>query len=308
MMDIRLKTAYSFHQQGRRDHQEDSRFPDVEQASDKQRFFVVCDGVGGSEKGEVASGTVCRAIGRFMSDVDFSCDFTNDAFHQLLDASYDALDKAANRENKEMATTMTFVCFHAGGCTMAHIGDSRIYQIRPSEGILYRSDDHSLVNSMVRNGMITPEEAQEHPQRNVITRFMEPVDADQNRCMATVMRTMDVRSGDYFLLCTDGVLHCISDDLLLQILTGDESDEMKMRQLAELSKESEDNNTAWLISIADVINGVSPGRTAENIVNEKTSNTKRMPTYPRNLEEIESVQTKRRKLVGWLKSLKILSL
>ena len=303
MMDIRLKTAYSFHQQGRRDHQEDSRFPDVEQASDKQRFFVVCDGVGGSEKGEVASGTVCRAIGRFMSDVDFSCDFTNDAFHQLLDASYDALDKAANRENKEMATTMTFVCFHAGGCTMAHIGDSRIYQIRPSEGILYRSDDHSLVNSMVRNGMITPEEAQEHPQRNVITRFMEPVDADQNRCMATVMRTMDVRSGDYFLLCTDGVLHCISDDLLLQILTGDESDEMKMRQLAELSKESEDNNTAWLIAVADVIDDKGSVTADQSDESDVLPVTKRMSTKTRHLEEIESIQPKNGNFKSWFNNL-----
>ena len=102
-----------------------------------------------------------------------------------------------------MGTTMTFVCFHQGGCMMAHIGDSRIYQVRPGQGIVYRSEDHSLVNSMVRAGVISPEQSIDHPQSNVITRCMEPKDPDRDRCMATVVSTTDVRRGDYFLLCTD---------------------------------------------------------------------------------------------------------
>lgn len=302
-MEIKLNPAYSFHQQGRRDHQEDSRFPDVEQAPSLQRFFVVCDGVGGCEKGEVASQTVCEAIGKAMTGVDFGCDFTNEDFHRVLDAAYNALDKAAKSGSRDMGTTMTFICFHAGGCTMAHIGDSRIYQIRPTEGVVYRSDDHSLVNSMVHNGMITPEEGLTHSQRNVITRFMEPVEADQNRCMATVMRTTDVKAGDYFLLCTDGVLHCISDDQLLQILMGDESDEKKMHLMAEMSKESEDNNTAWLIAVADVIADKSSVAEDPNDESEALPVTKRMTTKTRHLEEIESIQPKEGNFKNWLNKL-----
>lgn len=295
-MDIQLNTAYSFCQQGQRDYQEDSRYPNADSISGTQRFFVVCDGVGGCEKGEVASQTVCQAIGKVMAGTDFNSDFTNQHFHKVLDAAYNALDKIVNDENRDMGTTMTFICFHAGGCTMAHIGDSRIYQIRPSEGIIYRSDDHSLVNSMVHNGMLTPDEADTHSERNVITRYMEAVEADQNRCMATVMRTEDVKAGDYFLLCTDGVLHYISDDELLDLLSGKESDEEKMLTLAEKSKDSEDNNTAWLISIQSVT------QTEESDSDDdatESATTKRLTMKARQQEEIESVQAKNNQLKKW---------
>lgn len=295
-MDIQLNTAYSFCQQGHRDYQEDSRYPDTDRIPGNQRFFIVCDGVGGCDKGEVASQTVCQSIAKAMAGTDFTNDFTNQHFNKVLDAAYNALDKIANDDNRDMGTTMTFVCFHAGGCTMAHIGDSRIYQIRPAEGIIYRSDDHSLVNSMVHNGMLTPDEAENHPQNNVITRYMESVEADQNRCTATVMRTEDVKAGDYFLLCTDGVLHGISDDQLLDLLSGKESDEEKMLTLAEKSKDSEDNNTAWLISIQSV----TPTEEADSDDDATESEaTKRLTMKTRQQEEIESVQAKNTQLKKW---------
>lgn len=295
-MDIQLNTAYSFCQQGHRDYQEDSRYPNADSISGAQHFFVVCDGVGGCEKGEVASQTVCRAIGKAMAGINLDSDFTNQQFHKVLDAAYNALDRIANDDNRDMGTTMTFVCFHAGGCTMAHIGDSRIYQIRPEEGIIYRSDDHSLVNSMVHNGMLTPDEAGTHPQRNVITRYMEAVEADQNRCMATVMRTEDVKADDYFLLCTDGVLHGISDDQLVDLLRGKGSDEEKMHALAEKSKDSEDNNTAWLISIQSVTQTEVSDSDDEDTESEVT---KRLTMKARQQEEIESVQEKGNQLKKW---------
>lgn len=295
-MDIQLNTAYSFCQQGHRDYQEDSRYPNADSISGAQHFFVVCDGVGGCEKGEVASQTVCRAIGKAMAGINLHSYFTNQQFHKVLDAAYNALDKIANDDNRDMGTTMTFVCFHAGGCTMAHIGDSRIYQIRPEEGIIYRSDDHSLVNSMVHNGMLTPDEAGTHPQRNVITRYMEAVEADQNRCMATVMRTEDVKADDYFLLCTDGVQHGISDDQLVDLLRGKGSDEEKMHALAEKSKDSEDNNTAWLISIQSVTQTEVSDSDDEDTESEVT---KRLTMKARQQEEIESVQEKGNQLKKW---------
>lgn len=295
-MDIQLNTAYSFCQQGYRDYQEDSRYPNADSISGAQHFFVVCDGVGGCEKGEVASQTVCRTIGKAMAGINLDSDFTNQQFHKVLDAAYNALDRIANDDNRDMGTTMTFVCFHAGGCTMAHIGDSRIYQIRPEEGIIYRSDDHSLVNSMVHNGMLTPDEAGTHPQRNVITRYMEAVEADQNRCMATVMRTEDVKADDYFLLCTDGVLHGISDDQLVDLLRGKGSDEEKMHALAEKSKDSEDNNTAWLISIQSVTQTEVSDSDDEDTESEVT---KRLTMKARQQEEIESVQEKGNQLKKW---------
>ena len=152
-----------------------------------------------------------------------------------------------------MATTMTFVCFHQGGCMMAHIGDSRIYQVRPGHGIIYRSEDHSLVNSLVHNGIITPEQAVNHPQSNVITRYMGPKETDRDRCMATVVNTKDIQKNDYFFLCSDGVLHNLSDEELVAILSSDKSNQEKNDIIASKSFSSSDNNTAILINVADVI-------------------------------------------------------
>lgn len=302
-MDIRLNQVYSFHQIGKREYQEDSRFPDIDTPNQEQRFFVVCDGVGGCDKGEVASQTVCESIGKSMSKVGFGDDFTNEDFNHVLDAAYDALDAKTNSSNREMATTLAFVCFHGGGCTMAHIGDSRIYQIRPSEGILYRSDDHSMVNTMVHNGMLTPEQAMNHPQRNMITRYMESVDSDQNRCMATVMRTVDVAVGDYFFMCSDGVLHMVTDDELLEILSSESSDEDKMKLIAQKSEDSEDNNTAYLIPVTEVYTDPVTAERSE-MVDEDSHETKKVKVVSQNLEEIESIQNVSDKgFWNWLKKL-----
>ena len=136
---------------------------------------------------------------------------------------------------------------------MAHIGDSRIYQVRPGHGIIYRSEDHSLVNSLVHNGIITPEQAVNHPQSNVITRYMGPKETDRDRCMATVVNTKDIQKNDYFFLCSDGVLHNLSDEELVAILSSDKSNQEKNDIIAAKSFSSSDNNTAILINVADVI-------------------------------------------------------
>ncbi len=299
-MKITLGQTYSFHQQGQRDYQEDSRFPDSDKPSASQRFFVVCDGVGGCEKGDVASQTVCNAIGKAMANVNLSQAFNNTDFSKVLDEAYDALDRKTNRHNQEMATTLTFACFHDRGCTLAHIGDSRIYQLRKGQGIIYRSEDHSLVNSMVHNGMITPDEALDNPQKHVITRYMEPVESDQNRCMATVLSTKDVREGDYILLCTDGVCNQIDDDEITDILFDEDmSDEIKMSTIAQMCSDSDDNNTAILIPVIKVVADNVDVQSAES-----KSGTKKFPYSESSVEEIESTQ--RRKNTGvmeWIKKM-----
>lgn len=299
-MKITLGQTYSFHQQGQRDYQEDSRFPDFDKPGDSQRFFVVCDGVGGCEKGEVASKTVCDAIEKAMVNVDLSQSFNNADFSKVLDKAYDALDRKAGIHNREMATTLTFVCFHAGGCTLAHIGDSRIYQLRKGRGIIYRSEDHSLVNSMVHNGMITPDEALDNPQKHVITRYMEPVESDQNRCMAAVLNTNDVCAGDYILMCTDGVYSQIDDDEIADILLNEDiTDDVKMSTIAQMCYDSDDNNTAVLIPVINVITDKCNERPAES-----NNGTKKILCPRGSITEIESIQqSKKNNVVEWIKQL-----
>ena len=302
-MKIALKTSYSFHQFGQRDNQEDSRYPDIDMVDGGHRFFLVCDGVGGCEKGEVASNTVCKSFASSLRDFDFSHEFTSDDFGRALDHAYDALDKKSDSSNEGMATTLTFICFHEGGCTMAHIGDSRIYQVRPSEGIIYRSEDHSLVNSMVHNGMITPEEAVNHPQSNIITRYMESVASDESRCMATLLQTKDIQAGDYFFLCTDGVLHCVTDEELVNILTDDSlSDADKIQKMAAMSHDSNDNNTAWLIGVDHVEGAVTEVPKCEDSNQDDAGKTQRVRVDHKETMEIESLQTEHHSgLSGWLK-------
>ena len=178
---------------------------------------------------------------------------TEAQFSDALNYAYDQLDSVAKTVDGDMATTLTFVCFHGGGCAMAHIGDSRIYHIRRNVGILYRSEDHSLVADMVHNGLITPLEAANHPQRNVITRCMEPLDHHRDRSEASFVNTTDVEPGDCFFLCSDGVLHNLSDDRLVSLLTSSEkSDGEIIREIAGISASSDDNNTAFLIRIGSV--------------------------------------------------------
>lgn len=252
-MEIKLKQPYSFCQLGKRANQEDARFPDKDAPQGCKPVFIVCDGVGGQEKGEVASRTVADAMGRYMDNVDMTKDFSSKSFTKVLEHAFMKLEKAMSKETRDMATTMTFVGFHKGGAFCAHMGDSRIYHVRPGVGILYQSEDHSLVNALVHSGNLTPEEAIDHPQSNLITRCLSYVEKDQERPSATTVQIKDLEAGDYFFLCSDGVVHRVDDDELLNILSSDKSDKEKMAAIAEMSKNSSDNNTAYLIGVEEVI-------------------------------------------------------
>lgn len=251
-MKIEIGQPYSFKQLGRRDNQEDSRYPDEDIPQHYTTFFVVCDGVGGCDKGEVASALVCDTIADYLDEIDEESLFTVDDFQKMITKVFNNIDKSSTSDREGMATTLTFVCFHAGGCLAAHIGDSRIYQIRPNSGVLYRSNDHSLVNALVHSGNLTPDAAINHPDDNIITRCIGATKRGEERSKATVMQIDDIEAGDYFFLCSDGVLKCIDDNQLLKILSENADDEMKIKEIAKLSECSDDNNTAYLIPVRQV--------------------------------------------------------
>ena len=252
-MTIKLNQPYSFCQLGSCDNQEDSRYPNSNCPTDFGPFFIVCDGVGGCADGEKASMAVAEGLGEALNDFDWTQEFTLQDFQQALASAYKKLNAAAREGDSDMATTLTMVCFHAGGCTMAHMGDSRIYQFRPNMGIIYRSEDHSLINELVHSGVVAPEQAMNHPQRNVISRYMAPDTAQEERCQATLFQTKDVEKGDSFFLCSDGVADVVDDHILESIICGEGSDKDKCKKIAQLSHNSPDNNTAYLVSIAEVI-------------------------------------------------------
>ncbi len=254
--------AYNMQELGQRQNQEDSLFPGLDKSTDKDRLFILCDGMGGHEKGEVASATVCDVMGKtILSMWKPSEPLTDEMFQQALDAAFEALDAKDNGEELKMGTTMTFVCLHAGGATVAHIGDSRVYQLRPAKDgnparIVFRTQDHSLVNDLVKIGEITEEEAKHHPQKNVITRAMQP--CQDRRAKADIAHLTDIQPGDYFYMCSDGMLEEATDENILNIITKpDASNEQKIEILRGATEENKDNHTAHLIYINEVENEVA---------------------------------------------------
>ena len=148
---------------------------------------------------------------------------------------------------------------HRGGALVAHIGDSRIYHVRPSlaskegrTGIIYQSADHSLVNDLLKAGEITEEEAVNFPQKNVITRAMQP--HLERRYKADIYEINDVESGDYFFLCCDGVLEQLTNDKLGEILANVTlNDDGKIAAIKAVCDErTRDNYTCWLVPIDKV--------------------------------------------------------
>ena len=253
-MKIIIRQPLYFSEIGRKDNQEDCIYPSAESVSAENRFFVLCDGMGGHENGEVASATVCESLGGYFESHQPEDGVMNsDLFLQALDYAYDELDKKDVGGVKKMGTTMTCLYLHKKGYLVAHIGDSRIYHIRPNTGILYQSSDHSLVNDLLRAGELTEEQAINFPQRNVITRAMQP--NLERRHKADIYSFDNVQKGDYFFLCSDGVLEQLTNETLCQILADDNlSDEQKKDAIKEVCDgKTKDNNTCFLIPVDDVI-------------------------------------------------------
>lgn len=252
-MKISIRRPVSYSHIGRKDNQEDRIYPLQEQVSEASRFFILCDGMGGHENGEVASETVSESLGRFFESGKLTDGIvTDEFFNKGLAAAYDALDSKDNGAVRKMGTTLVFIYLHRKGCLVAHIGDSRIYQIRPGKGLLYQSSDHSLVNELLKIGEITPEEAEVYPQKNVITRAMQP--NLERRFKAEIHQLSDIQPGDYFFLCSDGVLEKLTNEKLCSVLSDTAlSDTEKMKTLEAIGENAtKDNYTAYLIPIDQV--------------------------------------------------------
>ena len=261
-MEITIRQPLTFSEIGRKDNQEDNVYPSGKNLTIDNRFFVLCDGMGGHDNGELASDTVCHALGNyFETNVPNDGIITVDYFKDALAYAYDELDKQDNGAVKKMGTTMTCLYLHKKGYLVAHIGDSRIYHVRPSNtdlangrlGIIYQSSDHSLVNDLLKAGELTEEEAISFPQKNIITRAMQP--NLERRYKADVFSFSDIQSGDYFFLCSDGVLEQLTNERLCDILSDNSTtDEEKLEAIRQVCYDkTKDNYTCYLIPIDKVV-------------------------------------------------------
>lgn len=250
-MHFQLLT-YSINELGQRGNQEDSIFPCLSSSPSKSDFYILCDGMGGHAAGEIASSTVCDAMSKYIAIHKRKDEYYEEPdFYAALNSAYDALDAKDTGDEKKMGTTLAFIKFHHGGCFIAHIGDSRIYHIRPSKHkILHVTRDHSLVNDLIDTGELTPEEARNSRQKNVITRAMQPL--QERRSKADCINLTDIKSGDYFFMSSDGMLEQMDDEELVNILSMKAPDTRKIEILKGATQENKDNHSAHLIRVVSV--------------------------------------------------------
>jgi PPM family protein phosphatase len=173
-------------------------------------LLVVADGMGGAQAGEVAAAVAVEAVAGLGAQASMG------RLRQAVEEANRSIREmaAADPERSGMGTTVTAALLDDGRLELVHVGDSRAYLLR--DGALRRlTDDHSIVGELVRRGLLTEEEADVHPQRNVITRALgaEPeVQVDE--------RQYELRSGDVILLCTDGLYAEIGEPRIAEIIAG----------------------------------------------------------------------------------------
>jgi serine/threonine protein phosphatase PrpC len=180
-------------------------------------LFVIADGVGGAQAGEVASRLAAAALGERRPEnqgEDTLVDLIGEANRRVYERSTSDPDVAG------MGTTVTALLVDEAAETIAlgHVGDSRAYLFRAGE-LAQLTDDHSLVGELVRSGRLTPEDAEQHPHRSVITRVVgtEPtVDVD--------VETLRPEIGDIYVLCSDGLTDMLPDTVVAAAVASSEAD------------------------------------------------------------------------------------
>ncbi len=251
-MKISIDKPQAIWQIGRRDNQEDAIYPQLGEATADDRLFILCDGMGGHEHGEVASNTVCASMAEYINTHADTHEIINDSvLLDALDAAYKQLDKADDGNTRKMGTTLCLLLFHRGGLTAMHVGDSRIYHIRPTSGrVIYQSRDHSMVYDLYQAGEITYDEMRTSPQKNIITRALQP--GEDNRVRPAIVHITDIRPGDYFYICSDGMLELMENDELQRLLASGKDDDQKREELIERTQDNKDNHSAYLVRIKGV--------------------------------------------------------
>jgi serine/threonine protein phosphatase Stp1 len=243
----RIESAARTHQGCVRTHNEDGHI-----ARDDQGLWAVADGMGGHEGGEWASGRIVAALGKIGLSRDL--DTAGEEARAAIAEANEAILAEAKVRGKQMGSTVVALIVAEGRYAILWVGDSRAYLLRDGAFALL-SRDHTQVQEMVTRGLMTAEQAATHPMGHILSRA---VGVQAEVAVDTV--TGDVRPGDIFLLCSDG-LHGYVDEAEISGRLGREAPERALDQLIELTlaNGAPDNVTAiavWaneptLLSFAD---------------------------------------------------------
>lgn len=182
-----------------------------------EHLIAICDGMGGHAGGDTASSIAIRSLAHIeQDDTGGDVEVISRMMETSVMAAHDAIVGKAKRERKlaGMGTTVTAVALVAGYWVVAHIGDSRAYLLR--DGHLSRiTCDHSYVQHLIDTGRITPAEAKNHPQRNVVMRVLGDFDIDPHPDISI----RKAHPADRWLLCSDGLCGVLEDSTIKETMT-----------------------------------------------------------------------------------------
>lgn len=208
--------------------------------TDDSVFAVVCDGMGGANAGNVASELAVRHISEYVirsyRDGMNMTDTEKTLKNAIVSANISLYDKAVNNaELAGMGTTAVAAFVKDGTAVIAHVGDSRIYLVNGEIKQLTR--DHSVVQSLIESGKITPEDAKVHPRKNVITRALG---AEEN--VAVDSDCLNLSNGDTLLLCSDGLTNFLDDKDILTVFQNSDISAVAERLVEEANKNGGGDN------------------------------------------------------------------
>jgi protein phosphatase len=209
-------------------------------------LFAIADGMGGAQAGEIASHLAATSVQH--AELDGGSDVRVEQLIQ--DANRSVYERARSDESTSgMGTTMTVALVDGDLVRIGHVGDSRAYLLR-DHALEQLTEDHSLVGELVRSGRLSPEEAEDHPHRSVITRVLgtDPeVDVDSF--------SVEAKPDDLFMLCSDGLTSMVDDARILELIE-ERADDVKAAAKALIDEANanggEDNITVILFQIASL--------------------------------------------------------
>ncbi|MBR5535929.1 MAG: Stp1/IreP family PP2C-type Ser/Thr phosphatase [Clostridia bacterium] len=212
--------------------------------NEANNIYIVADGMGGHNAGEIASLEACRIIESYI--LHNKGDIADVLREAVVKANRDIFVRAAENSSMQgMGTTIDACVVRDGVINIAHVGDSRVYIIS-KDSVRKVTRDHSVVGMMLEEGSITEEEAKNHPQRNYITRAVG----------STITVDVDIvkeklHDGEWVLMCTDGLTNMVSENVILSVVTGSKSASEGAGELVRLAKENggDDNITVVLLKV-----------------------------------------------------------
>ncbi len=215
---------------------------------EERGVYAVADGVGGAQAGDVASQMAMEILGEAFINLTADLD-AEDVMRAAIDRANAAIYQMAADlpQLSSMATTIVALHVYGNIATIGHVGDSRAYRLDHSGNLRRETDDHSVVEEEVRAGRMTPEQAANHPSKNIISRALG-AEADVEIDLRTIM----VEPGTTFLLCSDGITRHISDGEISEMLASGSEPGAICEQMKEIcyQRGAEDNLTAVIVRVA----------------------------------------------------------